>query len=173
MPNINLQNSFQNARDLVSPVDSRIKLNKLESDRVVYSDIKLDLEFDELKDRPLNADISTRDLMRIKNEESVLNSLRNIMCTRHGDRLLNPEMNIDLRSYLFSSVNETTAYFIAYELRDYIPRYEPRVRVTSINIEANLSDKSYAIDLVIAIPDISGEEYHVKGILSAETYALE
>ena len=54
MANIDLSRIYKQARDKVSPVDSHIILNKAETDNEIYSDLKLDLEFNELKERPLN-----------------------------------------------------------------------------------------------------------------------
>ena len=68
MANINLNNYFRKSSDKVSPVDSKIRLNKVTTDNERWGDLRLDLKFDELKDRALNADISNHDLQRIVNE---------------------------------------------------------------------------------------------------------
>ena len=71
MANIDLRHIYKQSRDKVSPVDSHILLNKAETDTEVYSDLKLDLEYSELKERPLNAKESTRDLLKVTNLEAV------------------------------------------------------------------------------------------------------
>jgi hypothetical protein len=90
MANINLNNYFRKSTDIKSPVDSRIQLNKAETDKELWGDIRLDLKCNEIKERPLNAKESTKDLQRIVNEESVITSLRNIFNTYECSRLLNP-----------------------------------------------------------------------------------
>jgi hypothetical protein len=55
MANINLNNYFRKASDKKSPVDSRIQLNKLQQDNEKWGDLRLDLSFNEIKERPLNA----------------------------------------------------------------------------------------------------------------------
>lgn len=62
MANINLNNYFRKESDKKSPVDSRIKLNKLETNKENWGDLKLDLDFNEIKERPLNAKEATKDL---------------------------------------------------------------------------------------------------------------
>lgn len=71
-------------------------MNKLESDKDKWGDLKLDLQFNEIKERALNAKESTKDLQRIKNEESIIVALRNIFNTRRCSRLLNPEMDFQI-----------------------------------------------------------------------------
>ena len=62
MANINLNNYFRKSTDKVSPVDSKIILNKGETNKEKWGDLKLDLSFNEIKERALNAKESTRDL---------------------------------------------------------------------------------------------------------------
>lgn len=62
MANINLNNYFRQVTDIVSPVDSKIQLNKNQTDKEYYGDIRLDLEVSEIKERELNAMESTKDL---------------------------------------------------------------------------------------------------------------
>ena len=62
MANINLSNYFRKSSDIKSPVDSRIKLNKADTDKERWGDLRLDLKFNEIKERALNAKESTKDL---------------------------------------------------------------------------------------------------------------
>lgn len=155
MANINLGKYYKKSTDVVSPVDSRIILNKIETDERKYGDIKLDLTFNEMKERALNADISNKDLQMIYNEESILTSIKNIFKTYKGSRLLNPDMEFDLTQYLFEPLTTTKAYFLGYDLMMLIPKYEPRVSVSSINVEAFPDENCYVIDLSVTIPEFS------------------
>ena len=49
MANINLSNYFRKSSDIKSPVDSRIKLNKADTDKERWGDLRLDLKFNEIK----------------------------------------------------------------------------------------------------------------------------
>lgn len=116
MANINLNNYFRKSTNTKSNVDSRIKLNKSTKAKEYYGDILFDLDTNELKERPLNAKESTRDLKRIVNEESVITALRNIFNTHHGSRLLNPEVAFDIKQYLFEPLTQTKAWFLGYDI---------------------------------------------------------
>lgn len=116
MANINLNNYIRKTSDIKSPVDSRIQLNKLQTDNELWGDLRLDLEIKELRERSLNAKESNKDLQRIVNEESVKVALMNIFNTTECSRLLNPEINFDLRSYLFEPLSAYKAWFIGYDI---------------------------------------------------------
>ena len=116
MANINLNNYFRKSGDIKSPVDSRIQLNKAQTDNEKWGDLRLDLQVNEIKERPLNAKESTHDIQKIVNEESVITALRNIFNTYTGSRLLNPEMKFDLGMYLFEPLSASKAWFLGYDI---------------------------------------------------------
>lgn len=154
MANIDLTSFYRRRSDKVSAVDSEIVLNKAETDNVVYSDLKLDLEFTNFKERQLNAKESDRDLSKITNEEAVLTSLKNILNTTRNTRILNPDIEFDLRTYLFDDLSATKAWFIGYEICSKITHYEPRVVVRNVNVGIAWEADCYVIDLEIAIPSL-------------------
>ena len=171
MANINLGNYYRKNTDTVSPVDSKIILNKSETDNKYYGDLKLDLIFNDIKDRSLNAKITDKDLQMIYNEESILTSLKNIFKTYKGSRLLNPEMEFDLSQYLFEPLTKTKAFFLGYDLMSLIPKYEPRVKVDSINVIAHPMDDCYEIDLGLSIQRFS-KSLSLKCIFDEESFSI-
>lgn len=171
MANINLGNYFRKSTDMSSPVDSKIILNKVETDKKYYGDLKIDLEFEEIKQKSLNADISNKDLQLIYNEESIIASLKNIFRTYSGSRLLNPEMDFDLSQYLFEPLTQTKAFFLGYDLMQMIPKYEPRIRVSSINVVVHTEEDCYEIGMVIEIPHLS-KSFDMKCIFNEEMFSI-
>lgn len=155
MANIDLTNYYRKRNEKLSFVDSNIVLNKQETELEIYSDIALDLEFSNIKSKKLNARESDNDLVKIKNKEAVMTSLRNILNTTKNSRLLNPDIEFDLRSYLFDSLNSTTAWFIGYEICSRITIYEPRVVVENINVAVDWDSDCYIIDLTVSIPSLN------------------
>lgn len=171
MANINLNKYFRNSTDIKSPVDSRIQLNKTQTDNEYYSDIMLDLDITELKERPLNAKESNRDLKRVVNEESIITSLRNIFNTHKNSRLLNPDMAFEIKQYLFEPLTMAKAWFLGYEIYQTLPLYEPRVRVKNVSIEANVNRGFYIIALSINIPSLN-KDVDIKSILNKDGYTI-
>lgn len=172
MANINLNNYFRKSTDIKSPVDSRIILNKAETDKEYWGDIRLDLKFNEIKDRPLNAKERTKDLQRTVNQESVIVALKNIFNTHECSRLLNPEMKFELGSYLFEPLSHSKAWFLGYDIYQMLPRYQPRVRIQSVQITPNFANDCYIIDLVVLIPSITDEQIKISSVLSSQGYSI-
>lgn len=139
---------------------------------MIYSDLKLDLTFNELTERPLNAKESTKDIQKIINGQSVLNALRNILTTNQGDRLLDPGICVDLRSFLFEPLTLSKAHFIAVTLKTTIPQYEPRVSVENVHVGVNFEDSSYLINMSVGIPTL-GATLSFSTILSATAYSID
>ena len=172
MANINLNNYFRKNTDIKSPVDSRIQLNKKETDKEKWGDLRLDLSFNELKERPLNAKESTKDLQRTINEESVIIALRNIFNTRSGSRLLNPEMDFEVSQYLFEPLSTSKAWFLGYDICTMLPQYEPRIRVNHARVIAHIEKGYYSIDLSVGIPNVSGDDVKISSILTQDGYSI-
>lgn len=171
MANINLNEIFIAQEPIKSKVDSNIKLSQNIPVTEVYSDVKLDLDINEYKTPALNGEATTYDISKIINEESVLNSLKNILNTKYYSRLLNPDMNFDLRSYLFEELTEAKAFFIGYDIIHLLPAYEPRVKITNVEVVAYISSDAYMINLSVAIPSIN-KEVKLSSVLSGDGFSF-
>ena len=172
MANIDLTHLFKNNNNkLKSRVDSDIKLSHNLGNNEIYSDIKLDLTLSAKTNAEYNSDIINYDLEKITNEESVLNSLKNILNTRYCSRLLNPEMNFDLRSYLFENLSESKAYFIGYDISNMLPYYEPRIKIKDISVVVYYGDDTYGVYLNIQIPSLN-KAIKLSSILSSEGFSF-
>lgn len=155
MANIDLNKIFIKKPAITSPVDSDIKLNEYPKNDELFSDFKLDLRCEINNDDSINSTTTHHDIAKIVNEESILNSLRNILSTRYFSRLLNPEMNFDLRNYLFEDITEAKAFFIGYDINMYLPIHEPRVVLKDTSVIAHYNHDAYSINLTFYIPSIS------------------
>lgn len=171
MANIDLSEVFKKQPAISSPVDSDIKLSDSTKKEIRYSDVKFDLTPEEYFGQSLNSKCTHKDIARITEEESILNSLRNIMTTRFQSRLLNPEMDFDLRSYLFENLTEAKAFFIGYDISMYLPAYEPRITIDTINVIAYYQEDAYVIDLTISIPSLS-KSVNLSSILNSDGFTF-
>ena len=171
MANIDLSNIFKKQAPINSPVDSDIKLSDSSKKEVLYSDVKLDFAVEQHLGEGINTKKTHNDIARITDEESVINSLKNILMTKFHSRLLNPEMDFDLRSYLFENLTEAKAYFIGYDISMYLPAYEPRIVIDSINVTAYFKEDAYIIDLVISIPATS-KTVKLSSILNSDGFTF-
>lgn len=169
MANIDLNRLFKKQQQIVSEVDTNIKFNQPQNVNELYSDYKLDLNFYENKSDILNTEKSSKDVEKIINEDAVLNSVKNILNTKYYSRLLNPDMNFDLRSYLFEELTESKAFFIGYDIIHLLPSYEPRVKVSNVNVIAYYQNDTYVIDLYLSIPAIN-KNIKLSSVLNADGF---
>lgn len=81
MANVNLNKVFRREGEKQSSLDSTITLRRDQSDTFTYSDIKFDLDVDEITEFSFNSTENGHDLRRITDLHSVVNSLYNILST--------------------------------------------------------------------------------------------
>lgn len=171
MANIDLNRIYKPLKEKPSPVDSNIVLNHKKAVNYIYTDIKLDLETSETDESQLNANNNTNDLKRITNLECILTSLRNIFNSTYCSRLLDPEIIIDFRSYLFEPITESMAFFIGYDICQILPRYEPRIEIQGVTVIPHIEEDCYVITLSLAVPMLD-TTISIKSILNKEGYVM-
>lgn len=171
MANIDLNAIYKPLAEKISPVDSNITLNHEKAVDYVYTDLKLDIELSETTEDPINAKPNNNDLRRIVNLECILTSLRNIFNSTFCSRLLDPNIGVDFRSYLFEPITESRAFFIGYDICTIIPIYEPRVTVQNVTVTPYIDEDCYAIRLTLAVPSLD-TTISVKSLLNKEGYTL-
>jgi len=126
----------------------------LADNEYLYKDLYLDLEmnFSSLPGLLVPADFN--DARAIYDTESVFQSLNNIFNTLPGQKFLNPEFGLDLRSFLFNRATVRMGYALGLELTRSIPRLEPRVNITSVNVTVFPDDLTYQVDIYFTIPSL-------------------
>jgi uncharacterized protein len=73
-------------------------------------------------------------------EENVRESIRLILMTEPRERLSLPEFGAGLARYLFEPNDTATRFLIQERIRETVARWEPRVRVESVAVEAQPQD---------------------------------
>ena len=68
-------------------------------------------------------------------EESISNSLRNIFVTQPGTIPGHPEFGTNLGSYLFEQIDPLITKMIEAEIKYAVDRWEPRVKITDIEVK--------------------------------------
>jgi phage baseplate assembly protein W len=150
----------------VKPVDSFQTVENT----YLYKDIKFDLEIVFTHSKELYTDLEKGDLKPLFDTAAVINSVKNILTTSPGQKILNPTFGLDLRGYLFETVSETRGYFIGTDIYRGLTTMEPRVKVNNIHVTAIPDDQEYDIDLNISIPSLNVRGISLKGVLNNEGY---
>lgn len=136
----------------------------------LYKDIKFDLTSTYLKGSEMYSTRQTKDLACLTDRDAVINSFKNILSTSPGQKLLNPLFGLDLRVYLFETVSENKAFFLAQTILDGIAIQEPRISIDFIEVLANIDDNEYVINLDFSIPELEAYQLSLKGVLNIDGY---
>ncbi len=113
----------------------------------------------------LSKNFGTKDIARLTNEESVINSLKNIILTRKGERVFQPDFGCNLSGLLFENFSRFTSDAIATEIRTAVENFEPRVR--TIKVKVSESQDNHSIDIQLFFTTINNpEELSISFLLS-------
>ena len=130
-------------------------------DKYTYSDLQLDFN------NPI-----TKDLSNDYDEAAVRNSVFSLFNTVPGQNLLNPNYGLNLIQYLFEPVSETNAQFIGNTILKNLSIYEPRVKVTGIDVMVNIDEQTYGVTLSIEIPALNNKKVKIPGTITKTGYTF-
>ena len=97
----------------------------------------------------------TKDLPILKNQNSIIRSIRNLVETIPNERFFNPSLGSDVRSSLFEFVDFASASVIREQIINTISNYEPRV--DNVDVEVNPSPDTNEFEVTV-IFNIIGQE---------------
>lgn len=124
--------------DQFNPIPTVTPLQKR---RVLYTDFHKDLTVN-----PISLDLALK-----KDEEAIKESLKNLILTDRGERLMQPNIGSDVRASLFENVTPVTLKILEERVRDVINNYEPRVSVIDIDVTSLYDDNKVQITIYFYI----------------------
>jgi phage baseplate assembly protein W len=104
----------------------------------------------------LNKNFGTRDLARLTNEESTINSLKNIILTKKGERVFQPDFGCNISGLLFENFSKITNDAIETEIRTAVENFEPRVKTIKVTVVE--SPDNHSIELQLYFTTINNPE---------------
>ena len=138
----------------------------------LYKDIKFDISFNRFNRPELYSNSSPKDLSEIQDSESVINSIKNILTTTPGQKLLNPTFGLDFRSYLFEPVNTTTSFFLGQFIYSNLGIQEPRIELGAVIIEGNPDENQYDVEISFSIPKLNIYNLSLTATLNKDGYVV-
>tara|TARA_B000000437_G_scaffold42786_1_gene29903 strand:+ start:466 stop:867 length:402 start_codon:yes stop_codon:yes gene_type:complete len=93
----------------------------------------------------------TKDLIAMKNENAIARSVKNIVFTNPGEKFFNPRFGSRITGLIFENADDLTAIEIQTQITESINRYEPRVKLRSINAIADLDNNAFDVVIVYDI----------------------
>lgn len=96
----------------------------------------------------------TNDIIAIFNEDAIKNSVTNLVRTTIGERFFQPSLGTNVEGSIFELSTTEISLALENEINQVLRNYEPRILVTSIEI--NASEDDYELEIII--------EYNIIGI---------
>lgn len=93
----------------------------------------------------------TGSLARVVNDESIKQSLRNLILTAPGERPYNNSIGCGVFNLLFEPMDDITALAIQNEINNTVNNFEPRVNLLNISVNPSEEDQAYYINIVFSI----------------------
>ena len=80
--------------------------------------------------------------------ENIRQSIQLILLTERGERVMLPEFGAGLKRFLFQPNTVSTRRLIEEEITRSLERWEPRVKMKSVSVEADSEDSHAAIAII-------------------------
>ena len=89
---------------------------------------------------PVRTD-ATGSVALVDGDREIVESIRLILATAPGERPMRPEFGCAIHDLVFAPADSTTAGQIAYEVRQSLERWEPRVDLTDVIVDFAEADQ--------------------------------
>ena len=83
---------------------------------------------------PLAVDATGRVSMA-PGDRDIEESIKTILRTSKGERLMRPEFGSSIHDFVFAPNNATTAGLLAYHVREALLRWEPRIEINEVEVQ--------------------------------------
>ena len=110
----------------------------------IYQDFKKNLELS-----PVSADITVW-----KDEDAVKDSIKNLILTDKGERLMQPNLGGNIRAMLFENITPSTLLLIQDQVRTTIQLHEPRAELIDVIATSNIDDNAVSVRIVFYVRNV-------------------
>ena len=111
---------------------------------------------------PLN-----QDLIVLKNENAIARSVRNIVFTVPGEKFFQENFGSRISESLFENIDEISALEIKDEITESINRFEPRVRLISVEVIPDYAGNAFNVIIVYEIIGIDTPAQQLEFVLQS------
>ena len=110
----------------------------------LYQDFKKNLE-----KSPVSSDLTVW-----KDEDAVKESIKNLILTDRGERLMQPNLGGNINAMLFENITPATLLVIQNSVRTTIDLYEPRAEVIDVTATSNIDDNTVRVNIAFYITNV-------------------
>jgi len=111
----------------------------------------------------------TNDIVILKNEEAIKQSVKNLVLTKIGERPFNPYLGTDTTSYLFELSSSISANSLIEEIEKVLNENEPRIRLVKIDVYIEDDRNDYEVYIEYDIIGLPEEVQSISFILVRES----
>jgi phage baseplate assembly protein W len=91
------------------------------------------------------------DVVRVKNDQAIKQSLRNLVLTNYGERMFQPTIGCNIRNALFEPNDILSADDIQHHISTTIQNHEPRVSLIDVVVQPDYEQDTVIINIVFSI----------------------
>ena len=137
------------------------------ADNYTYKDLYLDLSTTQIHStKGLNANPTYKEIKTSTDVEAIVSSVKNILQTVPGEKLLNPQLGINLVNLLFQPITLYTGRQIAQSIAVGLQDQEPRVKIENVHCTGYPELNQYLVSINVTIPTINNTQLSMTGIIS-------
>lgn len=92
-----------------------------------------------------------REISRVINENSVRESIKNLVLTDRGERLMQPNLGCDIRGSLFENIDPNTILILRENIKSTLRTYEPRCNVRDVEIIGNIEENDLKVKIIFSV----------------------
>ena len=124
------------------------KTNKTGRQNRLYKDIDMDFIRNTV----------TNDVNTVENVVAVKRSVKNLVQTNFYERPFQPELGCGIRELLFENFTPMTKIFIEGKIREVLVNFEPRIELTSVNVDDDQDGNRLVVDVNFYVVGIPGPQ---------------
>ena len=127
---------------------------------IIYSEV--DTYFEKIT--TANTDDNNKNLGDVKkviNADVVSDSIRNILRTRKGERVMLPTFGSNVGNILFDPMSEDVANMIYNEVVDAITKWEDRISIENVMVDPDYNNQLYIVHIQFRMIAVSAELHHL------------
>jgi phage baseplate assembly protein W len=110
----------------------------------IYRDLHKDMT-----KSPVNDDLAVK-----IDEEAVKESIKNLILTDKGERLMQPLLGGSIRAMLFDNNTPATLKLIQEQVRETIEQYEPRATIIDVQVTSQIDDNVVRVTIFFYINNV-------------------
>ena len=113
-----------------------------------FSDIDIDF----------TRNLVTSDVNKIEDVIAVKRAVKNLVQTNFYERPFQPELGCGIRELLFENFTPMTKIFIESKIREVLVNFEPRIELTSVNVDDDQDGNRLVVDVNFYVVGIPGPQ---------------